>query len=553
LGSTGWPTGTYYIAERRDLLGGRLDQPRVHVYTVDNPAAPAAPAFTMAVTDGVPTLTWDSVAGAAAYVVLQATTADPGYEIIGTAPGDATTWSATAQALAYSNTRQYDESVTEANREFRATGANGETCGPQDETYQGPTPPAWDTSGLAYPGFAVVAAGTGGSISLPDVQDGKTVITDTPVATAARTFAAQAEAAGGAATYYPDQFPVTMGDCRTAFFPVIPQKLVSEEGTTRLTYAVTGTPLTGTLTGSDPDTAARVTALGQGLGLTPLVSLGTGEGLGWFSADEAQQYAPGRTPSTTAPDSPYTWNGSSDMVKYIAANLFAGEEAIDMSAYVGAADPLILDAAAEAVYQNPYLTDLTFTLGVYNNVLYAGYMEDAATRAAEAAALKAKVDQLALQLVNPEMDDRAKAKAINDYLAKHAVYNDAAASSAAMAMDAETYAATYRNSWNGIGVLIGGTGVCQSYAAAYKALADAVGLPSVTITGYADDSGTLHAWNKVSIGGTWWVIDSTWNSNIWEQIHGNIETYFLLTDAQAARTQVDGFVVDPLISSYATP
>lgn len=59
------------------------------------------------------------------------------------------------------------------------------------------------------------------------------------------------------------------------------------------------------------------------------------------------------------------------------------------------------------------------------------------------------------------------------------------------------------------GVLLQGTGVCESYALAYQMLLHEYGIDSVYATGYS--RGELHAWVLVNIDGVWTYVDPTWD------------------------------------------
>ena len=61
-------------------------------------------------------------------------------------------------------------------------------------------------------------------------------------------------------------------------------------------------------------------------------------------------------------------------------------------------------------------------------------------------------------------------------------------------------------------MLLNKTGVCSSYAGAFKLLAEEAGLECIVVTGYLE--GDLpHAWNKVKIDGAWNIVDTTNNDN----------------------------------------
>ena len=563
-----WPVGTYYIVQRKSFFNNEFDRPRVHVYTVEPGQSMSPVQFTMDVADGVPRFQWTAVDNAASYYILaevptptsiftSGTIGPPStFEVIGVAGETQTTWLASGQDKDYQDTRQNGEDIESANSAFWAYSSDTDLCTAQDVTYQGTDPPQWEDSDLYYPSYAVVAVDSDGGTSRIEPQDGSDVIRATPVATARQTWRAMADD-NESRVFIPDSFPVTMGDCRTAFYPVSPQSLVSsaDEDLAILTYGVTGTLLTNSIEG-DRGAYDEVVSLGEGLGLRTIVQAGTMEDLSSMTVDQASDYAVGQTVSTTAPDSPYTWNGTSEMVTYIAANFYAGQTAIDMSRFVeDPASPLIYDAANEALLQNPLITDTMPIIGIVDNVLYVSYEMTPEDRSAAAGRVKAKVDEVVSSIITPGMSDRDKALAINNYLAKNAVYDTAAADfSMRASRTREDYMEHYPNAWDAEGVLIDGTGVCSSYAAAFKALADASGLVSVTVTGLSDTQEALgHEWVKAQIEGQWLIIDPTWNSNIWEQMRGNVQTYFGLKDSQTDRIQFDGFVVDSFIPTYDTP
>lgn len=62
------------------------------------------------------------------------------------------------------------------------------------------------------------------------------------------------------------------------------------------------------------------------------------------------------------------------------------------------------------------------------------------------------------------------------------------------------------------GVLLGGSGVCESYALANQLILTELGIDSIYVTGYA--GGELHAWNLVNIDGDWTFVDTTWNDPV---------------------------------------
>ncbi len=72
------------------------------------------------------------------------------------------------------------------------------------------------------------------------------------------------------------------------------------------------------------------------------------------------------------------------------------------------------------------------------------------------------------------------------------------------------------------GVLRSRKGVCSGYATLYKALANAMGLEAVIISGYAKGASYIigkateinHAWNGVKIDQQWYLVDATWGAGV---------------------------------------
>lgn len=60
------------------------------------------------------------------------------------------------------------------------------------------------------------------------------------------------------------------------------------------------------------------------------------------------------------------------------------------------------------------------------------------------------------------------------------------------------------------GVLVKGYGQCEGYAAAMSLLCDMADIPNFTVCG-TNDKGETHAWNKILINGSWYVVDCTWD------------------------------------------
>ena len=78
-----------------------------------------------------------------------------------------------------------------------------------------------------------------------------------------------------------------------------------------------------------------------------------------------------------------------------------------------------------------------------------------------------------------------------------------------------------------------GRAVCEGYSRALQLLLDMVGIPNYLATGVGvDDSGSRegHMWNIVTIGGSNYHVDATWDDLDAEDIHHYAHTYFNVTD-----------------------
>ncbi len=126
-----------------------------------------------------------------------------------------------------------------------------------------------------------------------------------------------------------------------------------------------------------------------------------------------------------------------------------------------------------------------------------------------AAALYTKMKEVLREIVDDEMTDLEKLRAIHDFLVMEVVYDgsllnmvEAGASPSAIA----AYDAFYLE-----GVFNSKKAVCDGISKAFAALANMEGIRCVTVEGYAADNpeGLGHAWNKVYLDGDWYIVDAT--------------------------------------------
>lgn len=126
-----------------------------------------------------------------------------------------------------------------------------------------------------------------------------------------------------------------------------------------------------------------------------------------------------------------------------------------------------------------------------------------------------KVNSIVAEYITPEMSDYARAKVLHDWIIYNAEYD---------------YTFTH---YDASGVLLYGTGVCDSYARAYLMLCTAAGLECMYISGTANNGVAIenHGWNMVKLGGSWYHVDCTWDD---PGNGGECHTYFCVDDETMA-------------------
>ncbi|MBO5143353.1 MAG: transglutaminase domain-containing protein [Clostridia bacterium] len=197
--------------------------------------------------------------------------------------------------------------------------------------------------------------------------------------------------------------------------------------------------------------------------------------------------------------------------KYLALALINHEEKISLKAFPAYQNSNeLFDDLFYIWYQNPYIMtiDIQNCSYYYNSqtlMVEYGVSEEKTKEYQEAVYNKSK--EVVKEIIKENMTDYDKVIAIYDYLEDNARYNNAALEYA-MSGNKDLYK-VYPNSWNTYGILCEETGVCQSYAYAFNALAYESGLESVMVTGTMNNGG--HAWNAVKINEKWYMVDATNN------------------------------------------
>lgn len=246
----------------------------------------------------------------------------------------------------------------------------------------------------------------------------------------------------------------------------------------------------------------------------------------------------------------YPITANSGLSEYLAANMLSGTNMIDLSDFPESADQeYLVDAWMEAVYQNPMILGVSgASLMNQGKTMLIQYDTDAKAMEEKQKEIADEVKRVIDEIIDEDMSELEKEFAINQYLCDTAEY-DMKALENAEENDFAEVDEEYNDSFTPYGVLLNKTGVCASYAGAFKLLADEAGLECIVVTG--DLEGELpHAWNKVKIDGEWQIVDSTNNDN--ELIFNALLN---LPDNVAGKVLVedDRFVLDSKLSDYEAP
>lgn len=204
---------------------------------------------------------------------------------------------------------------------------------------------------------------------------------------------------------------------------------------------------------------------------------------------------------------------TSALSEYIAIYMLNHEEAIDLSMFPEAGDSdYLVNAIMEAYNQNPLVGTLSrYGYDYGSSVLYLDYEYSKDEQKEMQEAVLAEADKVVSEIITDDMSEVEKEFAINNYLCSTAEY-DYSALENAEANNFETVDHEYVDSFTPYGVLINKSGVCASYAGAFKVLADKADLDCYVVTGYLN--GNLpHAWNRVALDDQWVTVDATNNDN----------------------------------------
>ena len=138
--------------------------------------------------------------------------------------------------------------------------------------------------------------------------------------------------------------------------------------------------------------------------------------------------------------------------------------------------------------------------------------------------------QRILSNLKKDATDYEKVLYLHDYIVDNTVYDT---ESADMILNKEEdIPQKNRNSTGIYGCLVKGQAICSGYSAAFKYLADKLGLAGIRVSGTNKITNESHQWNCVKVDGDFYYIDLTWDDKLSENPNEHLRDYeyFLLND-----------------------
>ncbi|MDF9825044.1 hypothetical protein M2475_001465 [Breznakia sp. PF5-3] len=252
--------------------------------------------------------------------------------------------------------------------------------------------------------------------------------------------------------------------------------------------------------------------------------------------------------SSTMPDVKDKVFSTSELEEYIAKNMIDGAHIIDFSAYYNSdVDMFYLhDLLQQIINQNPMIMQVKeYDVYFSSKEIYVHYLYDPQTRKQKQQAIRDAVKQVSSEIIKPGMKDEEKVYAINDYICNQAVYDTAAAD---VIKTTGKLGEAYYDSNTAYGILINKIAVCEGYSTAFQLLCEAAGLECISISGHMNaDPDIRHAWNRVNIGGQWYIVDVTTNDG-----DAATNSVLLLSDAIGEKiyTEDEYFLLDDNLDDY---
>ncbi len=226
-----------------------------------------------------------------------------------------------------------------------------------------------------------------------------------------------------------------------------------------------------------------------------------------------------------------------EAIDLVADTVFNMKSVVDLSAYdISTDDSVALFSAVAKYYPAEYSlianSDFTYKIIVSPNLdrimkirFYYGDDANLSTYQKRVNDLNAEIDALVAKVEG--MNEFEKALYIHDCIVLNSEYD----LELLEYMEANNYilpGELRSEKYTEYSILVNGTGVCGSYALAYRAVLNAAGMECL----YLSSSQMNHAWNLVKIDGNWYHVDCCWDDPVPDTYGRARRTYFLRTDEE---------------------
>ena len=225
---------------------------------------------------------------------------------------------------------------------------------------------------------------------------------------------------------------------------------------------------------------------------------------------------------------------STELIDKVAKAMFSYSANVDISSFnISTKDTVALFSAIAKYYPSEYSilsrSDFTYRI-VYSPLrkIITGirfYYDN--TLSSDAYQRRVKETNAAIEALVAKtkgMNDFEKALYVHDYIILNCEYDLDLLNliKAEGTLDGEVYSERYTE----YSVLVNGTGICGSYALAYRAVMNACGVECL----YLSSKAMNHAWNMIKLDGKWYHVDCCWDDPTPDRYGEARRTYFLRTD-----------------------
>ncbi len=225
-----------------------------------------------------------------------------------------------------------------------------------------------------------------------------------------------------------------------------------------------------------------------------------------------------------------------ELITLVATAMFGMEAAVSIEEYmITLEDTVALFSAVSKYYPIEYSLmvngDFSYRI-VYNtktNYITKihfdyGSTADLSSFTEKVSAVKEKIE--AIVELTEGMSDFEKALYIHDYIVLNCKYDTELLE--ILETEGKLSGELVSERYTEYSALVNGTGICGSYALAYRAVMNAAGVECV----YVSSSEMNHAWNMVRLDGQWYHVDCCWDDPVPDSEGKARRTFFLRTDKE---------------------